>query len=237
MSTPPYDKKLSAAGEAPAEVTVEQAAKLLHVSPVYVDELVRAGHLVYLASDTAGAGEHLKLLARDAVMAYSRACRERQVKGLDEVIAASECLGLYDQEWERAVSMPCGRDADSVTAGVSMRTESEEDFFRRVRSYVRAGRGERRTRLQVTLSFESVGAFLALLTPVRYALYEALKQVGRPERIEALAVALQRDVASVNCDVRALADAGLLQLRDARDEHGRQETEVVVVPAQVVFSL
>lgn len=98
MSTPPYDKKVTAASGASAPVTVEQAAKLLHVSPVHVDELVRAGHLAYLANGTQASESHPKLLSRDTVMAYRQACKKRQAIGLDEMIAASRRLGLYDQE-------------------------------------------------------------------------------------------------------------------------------------------
>lgn len=188
---------------------------------------------------------------RQAILSHVQALK-RAARSTSDASAMSEAKSDLETLTQRvdAGVVHCGRSldgrdaelqrgdtTDSGFAQVSVLIEPEDEFFRRVKSYVRDARGERRTRPRVTLSFESVGAFLALLTPERYALYEALKQVGRPERIEALAAALQRDVASVSSDVRALAEAGLLQVRDARVEDGEQEAEVVVVQAQVVFTL
>lgn len=73
------------------EVTREQAAELLHVSPAYVDELVRGGRLAYSKSDP-------PLFTRQTVLAYRHELKKRQAQGLDNMVQASERLGLYDNE-------------------------------------------------------------------------------------------------------------------------------------------
>lgn len=81
------------------EVTREQAAELLHVSPAYVDELVRGGRLAYFKSDP-------PLLARKTVLAYRHELKKRQAQGLDNMVQASERLGLYDNEQAPSTSTP-----------------------------------------------------------------------------------------------------------------------------------
>jgi hypothetical protein len=82
--------------DAALKLTREQAAKLLHVSPAYVDELVRLGHLAWFKADTHD-GQSGQLLAEAAVQAYRRASRRRQAKGLGKMVEASERLRLYDE--------------------------------------------------------------------------------------------------------------------------------------------
>ena len=73
----------------------------------------------------------------------------------------------------------------------------------------------RRPKAVARVSFESVEALLTVLTPKRYALLETVKEKGRFESIEALAAELKRDRSTVSRDLRALADAGLISLREA----------------------
>lgn len=129
--------------------------------------------------------------------------------------------------------------ADTGVGTLSVRVESEQEFFQRVKSGAQAT-AERHEGPVSTLSFETIGDLLALLTPERLELYEALKRLRQPvyiEELETLATELQREAASVSSDVRKLVDAGFLQLRDAVDEHQRRHIEIWVVPAQVAFRL
>lgn len=69
-----------------------------------------------------------------------------------------------------------------------------------------------------TLTFQSMSAWMAVLTPKRWDLLQALKCLG-PQTIYGLAKELGRDYKNVHGDVRALEDLGLI----ARTEHGRIE--------------
>jgi predicted transcriptional regulator len=123
-------------------------------------------------------------------------------------------------------------------AGPSVaRIESEAAFFARVRRRAKAGRRGNVAGSVASVSFESVGALLAVLTPKRYALFEAVKEHGGFESIEALASTLRRDRATVSRDLRALSDAGLVLLRDAVSPgHGRR-TEIAPVAERVMLAL
>lgn len=104
--------------------------------------------------------------------------------------------------------------------------QSEEAFFRGVRKRVAEFANGRRVQPVATVSFESVGALLAVLTPKRYEIIETVKAHGRFESIEALATTLGRDRAAVSRDLKALSQAGLLRARDAvAPGHGRR-TEI-----------
>lgn len=111
--------------------------------------------------------------------------------------------------------------------------EGEDAFFANVRQAVKNRKDGRRLAPHVLVSFQSPAALLAVLTPKRYALFEAVKEHGHFDSIEDLARALGRDRAAVSRDLRALTDAGLLQLRQAvLPGHGKR-TEI----AQVAQSL
>lgn len=112
---------------------------------------------------------------------------------------------------------------DELPRDAQVRIESRDDFFRRVKGQVKDRLEGRRTTPVATVSFESVGALLGVLTPKRYELYEAVRQHGGFESIEALAAEVRRDRATVSRDIKALADAGLLLLREAAlPGHGRR---------------
>ena len=124
-------------------------------------------------------------------------------------------------------------DFDEFAAGgpavTDLTLQSQEAFFAAVSAHVREFEDGRRVDPITTVSFESVGAFLSVMTPKRYALMEAVKHHGRFASIEALATALQRDRGTVSRDVKALASAGLIRLIQAvHSGHGRRSE---IVPA------
>lgn len=101
--------------------------------------------------------------------------------------------------------------------------QTEERFLKEVRRDVNARRNGKRTKPVATVSFASVAALLQVLTPKRYALIEAVKKKGRFESIEQLAAVVHRDRAAVSRDLKALAEAGLLQIQEAASPgHGRR---------------
>lgn len=77
------------------ELTSEQAAKLLGVSRTHVNTLINSKALP--ASRTTGGHRRVP---RAAVIAYKAQMKERQAKGLDQMVEASQKLGLYDNELE-----------------------------------------------------------------------------------------------------------------------------------------
>lgn len=104
-----------------------------------------------------------------------------------------------------------------------LRVESESEFFHRIRSTVRKQPQASGALTGITLSFQSASTLLAVLTPKRHALFEAVRKVGQFESIEALAQAVSRDRAAVSKDLKALADAGLLHVQDVTfPGHGRR---------------
>lgn len=101
--------------------------------------------------------------------------------------------------------------------------QSQDAFFRGVARDLERVRSGRSAHAVTTVSFESVPALLMTLTPKRYALIEAVKEHGRFESIEALANVVGRDRAAVSRDLKALAEAGLLRVREAvLPGHGRR---------------
>jgi excisionase family DNA binding protein len=76
------------------ELTSAAAAQLLHVSRSHVNELADTGHL----GEVRRTAEGHRRIAKAAVLQYKAASKERQAKGLDAMVKASERLGLYDQE-------------------------------------------------------------------------------------------------------------------------------------------
>lgn len=111
--------------------------------------------------------------------------------------------------------------------------ESEDAFFANVRQAVKNRKGGLRLAPHVSVSFQSPAALIAVLTPKRYALFEAVKAHGHFDSIEDLARALSRDRAAVSRDLKALTDAGLLQLRQAVSPGHGKRTEIAPV-AQIL---
>jgi predicted transcriptional regulator len=102
-------------------------------------------------------------------------------------------------------------------------SQTEEEFFLNVRQNVKSrATGERNSSI-TTVSFESLGALLAVVTPQRIRIVEALKEKGHFESIATLADALQRDRGTVSKDVKALSDAGFLRVQvKTFPGHGRR---------------
>ena len=76
------------------ELTSEAAAKLLHVSRSHLNTLADAGALGEIRRT---AGNHRRI-SKAAVLEYKARSNERQTKGLDAMMDASQKLGLYDDE-------------------------------------------------------------------------------------------------------------------------------------------
>lgn len=95
----------------------------------------------------------------------------------------------------------------------------------------------RRGASSTKVHFESIRALLEVLTPGRYALLETVQRRGRFESITALAAALGRERVTVRRDLRVLAQAGLVQLRESvHPGHGKR-TEVLRAAEKMVLEL
>ena len=81
--------------------------------------------------------------------------------------------------------------------------QSEDDFFNSVRKNSNDRKMGRRMEPITTVSFESLSALLAVVTPQRARLVETLKEKGYFESITTLADALQRDRGTVSKDVKS----------------------------------
>ena len=73
-----------------SELTTGQAADLLHVSRPYLVKLLEAGDIPYHK-----VGRHRRV-RREDVMAYKTSIDRRREAVLDELVAESQELGLYD---------------------------------------------------------------------------------------------------------------------------------------------
>ena len=73
-----------------SELTTGQAADILHVSRPYLVKLLEAGDIPYFK-----VGKHRRV-RREDVMAYKTAIDRRREAVLDELVAESQELGLYD---------------------------------------------------------------------------------------------------------------------------------------------
>lgn len=75
-------------------LTSEAAAKLLHVSRTHLNSLADSGALGAVRRTDGG---HRRI-SKAALLEYKNRSRERQSKGLDAMMVASQRLGLYDEE-------------------------------------------------------------------------------------------------------------------------------------------
>ena len=90
--------------------------------------------------------------------------------------------------------------------------QSEDDFFDSVRKNIDSRKNGQRKEAITTVSFESLSALLAVVTPQRARLVETLKEKGHFESIATLADALQRDRGTVSKDVKVLSNAGFVRV-------------------------
>lgn len=72
----------------------EEAADFLNVSRPYVDKLIDQGDLPYLLDIR----NNQRRIPTEAVHEYKKKMKERQRLGIDQMIEASEELGLYDEQ-------------------------------------------------------------------------------------------------------------------------------------------
>ena len=101
--------------------------------------------------------------------------------------------------------------------------QTEDDFFSETRQGLETFRTGKRSEPDVTVSFDSLEALVSVLTPRRCEIIEAVKAHGGFHSIEELAHAVSRDRGTVSRDVKALASAGLIQLREAvHSGHGKR---------------
>lgn len=78
------------------ELTSEAASKLLHVSRTHLNTLADSGALGVVRRTDGG---HRRI-SKAALLKYKALSQERQSKGMDAMVAASQKLGLYDAELE-----------------------------------------------------------------------------------------------------------------------------------------
>ena len=150
-------------------------------------------------------------------------------------LEASTAMTRKRKPAQVAASPAVGRERTPV---LHLLVEQEDAFFERVRRRVASSSRKWRSAPSVsTVSFESVGALLAVLTPRRYQLFQFVRQEGPFASIEALATVVKRHRATVGRDVKALSEAGLLVLSDATTPGRGKRTVISVAAAQVKLTL
>ncbi len=88
--------KADSSADEEAELTSEAASRLLHVSRTHVNSLADSGALGVVRRTDGG---HRRI-SKAGLLKYKATSQERQAKGLDAMMAASQKLGLYDAELE-----------------------------------------------------------------------------------------------------------------------------------------
>ena len=126
---------------------------------------------------------------------------------------------------------------DELPPPKTAKIQTEDVFFAEAANQMKNLRTGRRKQPVASVSFESVAVFLAVLSPKRNVLIEAVKERARFHSIEMLAAALHRGRATVSRDVRALVAAGLLRVREETSRgHGRS-VEVSPVARRLTVEL
>lgn len=121
-------------------------------------------------------------------------------------------------------------------ASAETKIQSESEFFEEFHSDLENALNGNLTEPVVTIAFESVAAFLEVVTPRRNELLQTVRKNGTFGSIEELAIALNRNRAAVSRDLRALCDIGLLRVKEAiHSGHGRR-SEVSPTAEKFVFS-
>jgi excisionase family DNA binding protein len=75
------------------ELTTSQAADLLNVSPTYLIKLLEEGEIPYHMVDN-----HHRIRTED-LMVYKATSRAEREKILDQLVAESQAMGLYDVQF------------------------------------------------------------------------------------------------------------------------------------------
>jgi excisionase family DNA binding protein len=76
------------------ELTIAEAARLLHLSRTYLDALISAGKFPGIRKTRGGR----RRIPRADVLAFKAQARLTQMKGLARMIEASQRMGLYERE-------------------------------------------------------------------------------------------------------------------------------------------
>ena len=105
---------------------------------------------------------------------------------------------------------------------LTIKTGTEEDFFKRGRQLARAAdRGEQIPGERI-VSFEDPAVLMKLITPTRLALFRAVKEM--PGSITQISQRLHRDRSAVKRDIDELERAGLVTISDkVLPGHGRMK--------------
>lgn len=174
-------------------------------------------------------GEHQR--ERNRVSSYSPvsissvSCSWRVADGTgdqDATEALLQCVAGYDGATGKRVM-------DRLHVGVG----TPEEFFSAGRRIARAAdRGEPIPEVH-SITFEDLEELLALLTRARIEVFRAAKT--EPASISAIAARLHRGEASVECDVDALRDAGLVSVERVPDGDGANREIVRARAARVDF--
>ena len=115
--------------------------------------------------------------------------------------------------------------------------QTEDDLFNQTRQGLEAFRTEKRSEPDVTVSFNSLEALVSVLTPRRCEIIAAVKAHGGFHSIEELANSVSRDRGTVSRDLKALASAGLIKLREAvLPGHGKR-SEIVRKATRLTLEL
>jgi excisionase family DNA binding protein len=89
-------KAVGSADDADEWLTSEAASKLLHVSRTHLNTLADSGELGDIRRTH---GRHRRI-SKVKLLQYKERTQERQSKGLDAMVTASQKLGLYNAEFE-----------------------------------------------------------------------------------------------------------------------------------------
>ena len=103
---------------------------------------------------------------------------------------------------------------DELATSASIKMLSDEEFFAHAAKRVREISAGHPMQATTNISFNSVQAFLNVMTPKRYELLKAVQEKGHFDSVDLLAAELGRDTEAVSEDVKALRDAGLIIVRD-----------------------
>jgi len=110
-----------------------------------------------------------------------------------------------------------------ISGPTNTKFQTEEDFFKEVTQNVRDRASGKRLAPITTISFASVEALVAVLSPKRTELLTAVRKQGGFSSIESLSERLGRDRAGVSKDLKALNQAGLLNMNEAiHAGHGKR---------------
>ncbi len=105
---------------------------------------------------------------------------------------------------------------------LTIKTGTEEDFFKRGRQFAKAADSGEKLPDERTISFEDPADVMKLITAARLALFRTVKEM--PGSITQISERLHRDRSAVKRDVDELERAGLVTIADkVLPGHGRMK--------------